>query len=385
MRNIQQLPIVKEVSADFPFGAIKNETDTQDGTPVVREIYNDPLVNIYKLLQLTGITATGVEDSETNGYQLIEALKNLPNSLNDIEQVLTLDAGVWSVNLNIDLLPNKYFFIAKASENYENGSVYTFKGITGTTYNFSSAGFDASDEILVIIDSSNVKAYSLTSINAVSTEVFTVFGEALAYNDSNFMYYQESGNLLTDLPSVDYLESTIRVDVSDGTVLVNDIFITQGHVLCFCYSVSDNEYFFRQFLLTDLSESEAVTASFIFGIGTDYSPYVFISDDNSIWVSNNANNDIEDYSFIKLNYSPATNLITNVLSIAIDSSYEKTTNTVIKGNLMFTFVNGQLNKFDLTTGVKTALGLYNGVNGQLFGFNGESYFSTGDVAKKWTL
>ena len=65
MKVIEQLSVPKEVSSDFPFGAIINETDTEDGTPVVREIYNDLLVNCYKILTLAGITPNGGEDSET--------------------------------------------------------------------------------------------------------------------------------------------------------------------------------------------------------------------------------------------------------------------------------------------------------------------------------
>jgi hypothetical protein len=386
MRTIQQLPIVKEVNGDFPFGAILNETDTSDGTPVVREIYNDPLVNIYKLLQVVGITASGNEDSETNGYQLIEALKKLPNSLNDIEQVLTLNVLQWQCNFNLDLLPNKYFFFAKASDNYENGASYTFKGTTATTYPFTSTGFSISDELLIIIDSATVKAYSLTSINSTSEEVFTVLGSPLSFNDSNFMYYQEAGNILTDLPSVDYLENIARVDSSDGTLLINDIFITQGHVLCFCYSVANDEYSFRQFSLTDLSESDLVDSGSIFGTGTDLMPYVFLSTDRSVWVTNNANNDVDDYSLVKLAYDSTAKTMTVISNISIDNTYIKTSNTVILGNVLATFVDGNLEKYDLSTGVKNpVIQTYNGLNGQVFGFNGNIFFTSGEVAKKWTI
>ena len=106
MKTLSQQTFVKEVSAAHPFGAIINETDTNDGTPVVREVYNDHLVNHYKLLEKVGMTANGQEDSETNGYQIIEALEKLPNKLNDIEQILTKSGSVWSINLPIELLPN---------------------------------------------------------------------------------------------------------------------------------------------------------------------------------------------------------------------------------------------------------------------------------------
>ena len=77
MRTIKQLPIPQDTNlAKFPQGTILNETDTAQGTPVVREIYGDILTNIYKILSLTGITPDGTEDSETTQYQIVNALKS---------------------------------------------------------------------------------------------------------------------------------------------------------------------------------------------------------------------------------------------------------------------------------------------------------------------
>ena len=145
MKTLAQQTFVKEVSANHPFGAIINETDTNDGTPVVREVYNDLLVNNYKLLQKVGITANNLEDNEVNGYQIIEALQKLPNKLNDIEQILTLSGTVWSIPLPIELLPNKYFFFAKAAANLYVAGATRLCGL----YNIG----------LVIADTGNKLAY----------------------------------------------------------------------------------------------------------------------------------------------------------------------------------------------------------------------------------
>lgn len=385
MRNISQLPIVKEVSSNFPFGAIINETDVNDGTPIVREIYNDVLVNLYKLLPLTGFIASGNEDSEANGYQIINALKKLPNALNDIEQILTLTGTVWSIPLPIELLPNKYFFIAKAADAYASGGIYTFKGTGAAVYNFTSSGFKASDEVLLILDTSGVKAYSLSFLDTVSDEIATVMGSPLAFNDSDKIYYQTDGRLISDLPSVNYLENIIRVNVSNGTVIVNDIIITNGYVLCFCLIPSTFTYFFRQFALTDLSASTAVTLSGAsFSSASDLSPYVYFKS-GVVYVTNNMNSTTYDYNINKLNYNPTAGTLTNVSTVSLDVAFIKTTNAVVKGDLLYTLVSGVLTSFNLNTGVKTILGDYGGISGNIFGFNGKIYFGSGEVAKQWLL
>lgn len=386
MKTLSQLSVVKEVSAAHPFGAIINETDTNDGTPVIRELYNDLLVNHYKLLQAVGMTANGNEDSEVAGYQILEALKKLPNTLNDIERVLDLTGSVWSVDLPLEILPNKYFFIARASENYSTGANYTFKGSGVTTYPFSSSGFKSSDEVLVIIDGSGVRAYSLSFLETVSDEIFTVMGLPVAFNDGSKMFYQSDGKLLSDVPTVDYLESIIRVNVSDGTVLLNDMIISSGYVLCFCVYPNTNTYFFRQFDLVDLSVSQSVTINGAsFSNASDFSPYLYAKKD-TIYITNGMNSTANNYSITKLLYEPLLDKLTFVSNSSLDVSFEKTSNAVVKDDFLFTLNNlGVLNKFNLNSGVKTLVGDFGGIAGNLFGYNGSIYFSAGQVAKKWSL
>lgn len=388
MKTINQIPsIVKQVDSNFPHGAIINETDTSDGTPVIREIYNDILTNIYRLLDETNIIPNNIEDNTTNNYQILDALKKLPNMLNDIEQVLTLTGTVWSVPFNTNLLPDKYFFIARATDNYVGATSYTFQGSNEFSFPFSSSGFNASDEILVIIDASGVRAYSLTLLTTIPivNEIFTVMGTPLTFNDTDTLYYQEDGNLLTDLPSLSSLESTIRVDLSDGTIIVSDMVILNGYVLCFCFIPGTNEYFFRQFILSNLTVSQSIALSGAsFDLTTDNSPYIY-AESGFIYVTNDMNLSTNDYEVTKLVYTPLTNLLTFSMSLSLDVAFVKTSNAVVKYGFLFTFISGFLDKFNLTTGVKTNVNTFNGLIGNLFGFNGQVYFGSGDVAKKWTL
>lgn len=385
MRTIKNLAVPQNDDAKFPFSTIKNETDTEEGTPVVEEIYGDVLTNLYKLLQATGVTPTGTQDSDDTQYQILEALKKLPNTLNDIEQILTLTGTVWSIPLPIELLPNKYFFYARATDAYANGGTYTFKGSGATSYPFTSSGFKAADELLLILDTSGVRAYSLAFLDSISDEIYTVMGLPIAFNDSNKMYYQSGGNLVSDTPSINYLENIIRVDVSDGTVLVNDILISNGYVLCFCLIPSTNTYFFRQFALTDLSVSVAVTLSGTsFANASNFSPYVYMKQ-ATVYVTNAMNSSANDYSITKLIYNVGSATLTLSSSLDLDATFVKTSNAVVKNELLYTLITGVLTSYSLTTGTKTVLGDYGSINGNLFGFNGKTYFSSGEVSRAWTL
>ncbi len=70
MRTIKQLSVPQNTAINLPDGGIKNETDTEDGTPVVEEIYGDILSNNYKLLEEVGIDPTGTQDNEDTQYQI---------------------------------------------------------------------------------------------------------------------------------------------------------------------------------------------------------------------------------------------------------------------------------------------------------------------------
>lgn len=61
-------------NADYPFGAIQDDNGTGNGTPVDTELLGDYTQFFSKLFDESGITANGLPDNETNGFQLYEAL-----------------------------------------------------------------------------------------------------------------------------------------------------------------------------------------------------------------------------------------------------------------------------------------------------------------------
>jgi hypothetical protein len=386
MRTLNQLEIVQDTNEKYPFGStVKNETEINEGTPIVSEYIGDIIQNLYKLVSLAEITPTGTEDSNVTQYQIVEALKKLPNDLNDIEQVLSLNEDVWSIPFNLLTLPNKYFLFAKASEDYNNSATYTFKGTGETEYAFASQGFVTGDELLIIINTSGVIAYSLTKASSVAQDISTTLGAPLAYNGSNKMWYQDNGKIFSDTPDIYDLQSVIRTDVEDSTVIVNDIFIMDSNIVCFCFIPIANTYFFRKFELTDLSTSTAVTiVGGSFDDSADFSPYIFASN-RFLYVTNNMNSSADDFLIVRLNFNSFASTMTFVSSTELDETFIKTTNGVVVGNFIYTMISGELNKFNVITGTKTTIGTFPSVAGQLFGFDNSVFFGSGEIAKKWNL
>lgn len=182
MKILANLPLVKQTDTNLPFNStIQDETDTQEGTPIVADLMKDIFSNLYRLLELTNTIPTDNFDGDSTQYQLIDALKKLPNTLNDVESVLTLDGTVWSTILDLSILPNKYFFYARATDDYDVEETYTFKGTGVTEYSFTSEYFKTGNLLLIIIDTGTVRAYTITKslqnvLDVGSTATFTSSG-----------------------------------------------------------------------------------------------------------------------------------------------------------------------------------------------------------------
>ena len=385
MKVLGGLPIVKDADVKYPFGAnIKNETDTEDGTPVIREIYGDVLMNLYRVMQLAGITPNNVEDNANTQFQLVQAFKKFSNEINDINHVLTLTGNVWSLPLNLAILPNKFVCFAQVSDNYVSTETYTFKGIGVLELPFSSQGFNASDQVLIIIDTTGVKVFSLNKLQEVSETVYTPYGSPISFNNTDKMYYKQEGYLIKDNPSATEIQQKLRVYESQGTLILHEIFLLNNTFYCVgSFSTSQNDSTYVIYNVNANNYDDIVANTSITAV-TDYMPLFFMGLDENIYITNEMGFSVSDFKISKF----TKNILGDYLfvsTVTLDSSFEKTTNTVIHNGFIYTFVNGYLRKYNLTTGVKTDVLYLPSVNGQLFIFNGEVYFTTGEVAKKWVL
>lgn len=382
MKVLGNLTVNKDSSENYPFGAnIQNETDTISGTPVVREIYGDVLMNIYRLLELAKITPTNTEDNDTTQYQIVDALKKLPNSLNDIEQILTLSGSVWSVPFDLSILPNKYFFIARASDAYVGST--TFKGSGTLELPFTSSGFNASDELLVIIDSSSVRAYSLSKLSETPDFLPTIISTPLRFSEGSELYYLDSGKLYKNIQVWD-LQNSIRTNQSDGTLILQESFIMQGYVVCVVLNPATDNYEFYAFDLLDLNTVIVLSTDLTQDVGVNLAPN-FYADNDNLYVTNDANTNGNDYSFFVLKFDATYETINYLSDFTIDVSFQKTANGTTLNNKLYVLKNGFLDSYNLSTLAKTTIGYFPAIDGELFSLNGSLYLNQINIAHKLNL
>lgn len=59
---------------DYPYGDVKNDGGSNDGTPVDRELMADYVQFFERMMASSGITINDLPDNSLNGFQLYEAL-----------------------------------------------------------------------------------------------------------------------------------------------------------------------------------------------------------------------------------------------------------------------------------------------------------------------
>lgn len=77
MKRLSTKTNVAAPSVAYPYGNIRNKTLLLAGTPVDVEVYGDMHQFFEKMFAESGITANGLPDNVTNGWQLYEAFQKL--------------------------------------------------------------------------------------------------------------------------------------------------------------------------------------------------------------------------------------------------------------------------------------------------------------------
>lgn len=390
MRTIKNLPIPQDGNdAKFPDGQIRNQTDTETGTPVVREIYGDVLTNIYKILRDAGITPNEQEDSETDGYQFLEALKVFSNDTNDKRQLLSVSSTNIIAGFNFDNVPENYVFIGIVSEPLTSTESYSlisgFGGSASYPVNLTS-NISASNTVLVIVNSSGSTIISIESALENQEESLTTsFGTPLSFNDSSTLYYLSSGNLIDDFPKNYLVENKIQVLEGSLSIKVVDSIIFKNKLICLTFDSAILQYKAFSFSLSNLEAVEGeITMPNISGV--DNQPYMYCDGEFVYFTNsqNNVNGDLNDYSISKFSFNDTSLQFTNVSFFNIDALFEKTTNSFISNENLYTFINGDLYRYPFTGGAREFLGNFNTINGVVFKFNGNTYYSNGNVARQWS-
>lgn len=383
MRTIRQLPIAQDSDiAKFPDGQIQNETDTVQGTPVVREVYGDVLTNIYAIMRDAGIEPNGDEDSSTASYQLLEAFKQFANSTNDLNQLITVSGTDLTIAIDVANMPNDFVFTGRLSDALTSGVSYSINGILTLTPN---SNISASSFVMVVLNTSGCKIYDISVVSATN-DVHIPFEYPLSFNDTDTPYYFINGRTLTDYPKGYNTESLIRTFNSNSNIKVLDAVVLKGYAFYLWVDNVTGEYKTQLSKLTDLNDFSA-TLSLNSGT-TDYNPFMF-SDGTFIYFTNSngsgVNQSANNYEFNKYSLDLINNTLILVSNFSIDTNFEKTTNCFIKNDSIYTFIEGNLYQYPLDGNSRTFIGFFNSVNGIVFSMNDNVYFSSGEFGSKWQV
>jgi len=99
---------VTPAGGSYPYGNIKNDDGTFNGTPINVELLADYVQFFEKMFAESGLTANGNPDNSTSGFQLWEALKAISPILqvqpfleyNNVAEMSTIEfpSGIFSFN-----------------------------------------------------------------------------------------------------------------------------------------------------------------------------------------------------------------------------------------------------------------------------------------------
>ena len=74
MKALKDKPNTVPAGGDYPYGDLRDNPGNNTGTPYNRELFGDIQRTVEKIMDEAGIVANGMDDNETNGYQIYEAI-----------------------------------------------------------------------------------------------------------------------------------------------------------------------------------------------------------------------------------------------------------------------------------------------------------------------
>jgi hypothetical protein len=373
----------------FPDGQILNETITNQGTPVVRELYGDIITNVYKIVRDAGLVFNGNEDNEVNGYQLLDALKLFVNNLNDKRQVLTVSSQSILTGFNFDVLPDEYIFIGVLSDALSSSEVYNMVSGNGGALSIpvnSTSDIQASSTVLIVLNRAGTTVVDLSSAVSGDVSVNVSFGTPLSFNESTKAYYFRKGIIFNDFPKSFSLEGPIAVLTSNNSIEVLEVIFFKGRAICLTIDTVLTSYRIFSFLESSNMTLEG-EVTFTKTDGTDNYPYMYC-DGSFIYFTNSAgsvNSSANNNDVSKQNFDENTLTLSEVSSFSIDSSFQKTTNVFVDSNsqLLYTFIQNVLTSYPMNASAGTQIGFFPGIDGIVFKLGGSTYYSNGNTSTKW--
>jgi len=152
MRTLFNQPNVsKSDLVNYPSGRIKDNTGVGEGTGVNEATKGDLHQMLEKLMRLYAIIPNDLPDNETNGFQLIDALRGLA-SKNDFIYPLSTNGTILSVDIKFSqMLDNEYIVCLAA---FNKAAETQIKGIGAGTFTITYSGNFKTNEYVRVIKTS---------------------------------------------------------------------------------------------------------------------------------------------------------------------------------------------------------------------------------------
>lgn len=132
----------------YPNGRARDNDGSGNGTPLIENLLNDKFEFFDKLVRLANITFNGLDDNETNGFQLIDALYSFANK-NDVIHDLTQSGGKLVIPIKTGTLLTNEIVLLNAT--LYKGSHTQLRGSDGIDNTITYLGdFNSGERILMI-------------------------------------------------------------------------------------------------------------------------------------------------------------------------------------------------------------------------------------------
>jgi hypothetical protein len=126
-------PNIDAPTSDYPYGDIRDDSGSNDGTPVSKQVYADFHQFFARLLALSGLTPNELPDNATNTFQLYDALLASTSRYRTVSQStvsLAVGTRTFSVQVNMDYVPGMILW-CKCSNGVMYGPVTSYDATTG--------------------------------------------------------------------------------------------------------------------------------------------------------------------------------------------------------------------------------------------------------------
>lgn len=122
-KGLNNYPNITAPDSDYPDGSLRDKTLSLPGTPVNKEVYDDMHQTLAKFLRLATITANGLPDNESNGFQYVKAMRYMmgPN-----RRVLTKQGAAVSTSAEAN-----YAAVIVCDEDCQSGHTVSMEVPTG--------------------------------------------------------------------------------------------------------------------------------------------------------------------------------------------------------------------------------------------------------------